>query len=277
MRISILFLGLALLAPALPADTLRLTDGSSLSGKVTELPDGAYKVATAAGEITVPADKVAAVVADAPAASSAGRNAYVEGVLERRRAYGNEDGLPRAANLRANQLMLTLGQLQYTGDAFSATASDLAGLSYGLAWAHSYTDFIAAELWGDYSQASKDYTVSGNATTLKLQRYNVGVGPKVQFATRVGRVESGMTLIPNLGLGLVWSGAQGSASGPGITPVDYNSSSVGAALSAGLDFQFGGAVLALKGRYLLTSDVTGSLKNTNTSAFLPQLGVGFNF
>jgi hypothetical protein len=282
MRSSlILFLALGLLGPQLNADTVRLSDGSSLSGTVTELDNGDLKVVTGAGEMTVAKAQVAAVVKDG-SAGAGHRNEYVEGVLERRRAYGNEDGIPRAVNLQGNQLLFTVGQLMNVGDAFLVkdpgtgatllSAADIAGLSFGAAWAYSYTDFIALELWGDYSGAAKDYTVGGVMQDFKLQRYNVGLGPKVQFATRVGRVESGMVIIPNFGLSPVWSGANGSSGG-----TSFNSSSIGAAISAGLDFQFGGALLAVKGRYLLTSDVTGNLKNNNTSAFLPQVGVGFSF
>jgi hypothetical protein len=279
MRSSlILALALGLLSPQLHADTVRLTDGSSLSGTVTELDNGDLKVVTGAGEMTVARAKVAAMVKDG-SAGAGHRNEYVEGVLERRRAYGNEDGVPRAVNLQGNQLMLTLGQLNYTGDAFSTLSSDLSGISYGLAYARSFTDMVAIEYWGDYSYASKDYTVAGNTTTLKLQRYNLGLGPKVQKAMRVGRVESGMVLIPNVGLSAVWSSANASASGVATTTTEFNSSSFGAAISGGLDFQFGGALISAKVRYLLTTDVTGnsSLKSSNTSALIPQVGVGFSF
>ena len=61
--------------------------------------------------------------------------------------------------------------------------------SFGLAWAHSYSDFVAMEVWGDYSGVAKDFTVAGTKFDYKLQRYNVGMGPKVQYATRLGRVE----------------------------------------------------------------------------------------
>jgi hypothetical protein len=182
-------------------------------------------------------------------------------------------------NLQSNQLSLTLGQLNYTGDAFTSTSSDLSGLSYGLAFAHSYTDFIALEIWGDYSYAAKDYTVSGSSTTLKLNRFNAGIGPKVQRAVQVGRVESGMVLLPNISLSAVYSGANATASGAAGPDSSFSSSSFGGALGAGLDFQFGGAVIGAKARYLLTTDVSNqaSLKSSNTSAFIPQLSVGFNF
>jgi hypothetical protein len=279
MRKSILFLAAAVFTAAVHADTVQLTDGSSLSGSVTTLDNGDLKVVTGAGELTVEKSKVRAIVADGNAAGAEHRNEYVEKVLERRRAYGNEDGIPRSENLQSNQLMLTLGQLNYTGDAFTSTSSDLSGISYGLAYARSFTDFVAMEYWGDYSYASKDYTVAGSTTTLKLQRYNLGVGPKIQKAMRVGRVESGMVLIPNIGLSAVWSSANASASGAATTTSDFNSSSLGAAIGGGLDFQFGGALISAKVRYLLTTDVTGNsaLKSSNTSALIPQVGVGFSF
>jgi hypothetical protein len=75
----------------------------------------------------------------------------------------------------------------------------------------------------------------------------------------------------------VWSSASGSASGTGLTTTDFNSSSFGASFNGGLDFQFGGALISAKARYLVSTDVTGSLKSSNTSAFLPQIGVGFSF
>lgn len=274
MRSSILFLAAALISPLAHADTVKLSDGSSLSGTVTELDNGDLKVATGAGDLTVAKDKVSAVIKDGSPATAEHRNAYVEKVLERRRAYGNDDGLPHNVNLQANQLMLTIGQLNYIGDAFSSTSSDLAGLSYGLAYARSFSDYAAIEYWGDYSYASKDYSVSGSTTTLKLQRYNLGIGPKIQKAVQIGRVESGMVLIPNIGLSAVWSSANGDTGAGGTS---FNSSSLGAALSGGLDFQFGGALIAVKARYLMTTDVSGSLKSNNTSAFIPQVGVGFSF
>jgi hypothetical protein len=272
-----LILAAALLAAAhAQADTVRLTDGTSLTGAVTQQPNGDYKVVTGAGEMTVAKDKVASVVAESSAAAAPtySGDAYIKKVEERRNAYGNEDGIPRSVNLQSNQLMLTVGQLNYTGDAFTSTSSDLSGISYGLAYARSFTDYAAIEYWGDYSYASKDYTVSGSTTTIKLQRYNLGLGPKIQKAVQVGRVESGMVLLPNIGLSAVWSSANASSSPASTT---YNSSSLGAALSGGLDFQFGGALLAVKARYLMTTDVTGALKSNNTSAFIPQVGVGFSF
>lgn len=273
------------------ADTVRLNDGSSLTGTVTQLANGDYKVVTGAGEMTVEKSKVASVVSEgsAAAAPSYSGDAYIKKVEERRNAYGNEDGIPRSVNLQSSQLLFTVGQLNNVGDAFVVkdpttgntllSAADLAGLSYGLAGAYSYTDHIALEYWGDFSYVSKDYTVAGTTNNLKLTRYNAGLGPKVQFATRVGRVESGMVLIPSIGLTPVWSGAQGTASSSaaGSSSTSFNSSSLGASLNGGLDFQFGGALLSAKVRYLMTSDVTGNLKSNNTSALLPQIGVGFSF
>jgi hypothetical protein len=288
MRTSSLLLVLAFTVSALHADTVKLSDGSSLSGQVTQLDNGDLSVTTGAGTLTVPKSKVVAVVTDGSAAAEH-RNEYVEKVLERRRAYGNEDGLPRTQNLQQQQILFTVGQINNVGDAFLVkdpnsgatllSAADLAGLSFGLAFARSYTDYIALEAWADYSAAAKDFTVSGTGNRYKLQRYNIGLGPKLQFATRVGRVESGMALIPSLGLTPVWSGANGeiTSNTGGSIAQSFNSSSVGASFNAGLDFQFGGALLSLKLRYLLTSDVTGNLKNNNTSALLPQIGAGFAF
>lgn len=270
MRKQLSFLALAaFMAAVAPADVVKLTDGSSLSGTVTELENGDVKVATGAGELTVAKDKIASIVTEGSSSSAAagGSNDYVEKVLERRRAYGNEDGIPRTENLQQDQLLLTLGQLNYTGDAFTATSGDLSGISYGLAWAHSFTDFAALEAWGDYSYASKSLP----GVTMKLQRYNIGLGPKVQYATRLGRVERSVVLIPNVGLSAVWSQVNGEAGGT------FSSGSIGGAISGGLDLQFGGALIALKARYLLTTDVTNTGGAKNTSAFIPQVGVGFSF
>jgi hypothetical protein len=261
----------AFVAAGLSAEAVKLTDGSTITGTVTQLDNGDVKVVNAAGETVIAKDKVSAVVTDSSASSAPtegnGTTKYIEDVKERRAAYGNEDGIPRSVNLQKTQLLLTLGQLNYTGDAFTPTSSELAGISYGLAWAHSFTDHVALETWGDYSYAYKELP----GVKLKVQRFNVGLGPKVQFATRIGRVESGMVLIPNFGLSAVWSSAEIDANGT------YNSGSVGGSANAGLDFQFGGAVVGLKARYLLTNDVTRSGANKNTSAFMPQLGVGFSF
>lgn len=282
-QLSILALA-ATFASGVQAEAVKMTDGSTISGTVTQLDNGDVKVVNAAGETLIAKDKVAAVVSDGSASSAAtegnGTTKYIEDVKARRAAYGNEDGIPRSVNLQKDQLMLTLGMLNYTGDAFSATASELSGMSYGLAWAHSYTDTVGLEVWGDYSYASKEYSVAPSTTaTLKLNRYNVGVGPKVQKAIQLGRVESGMVLLPNIGLSAVYSAANASMSGTGLTDTSFNSSSLGAAISGGLDFQFGGALIALKARYLLTTDVAGTagLKSNNTSAFIPQVGVGFSF
>ncbi len=274
------FLATLAMATTLSAASVALTDGSSVSGELTELENGDVKVKNAAGELLITKDKIASIIKEGSATSAPiGDDSYMREVEARRKAYGNQDGLPRTVNLQSNQLLLTIGQLNYTGDAFSSTASDLSGISYGLAYARSFSDMAAIEYWGDYSYASKDYTVTGSTTTIKLQRYNLGIGPKIQKAVQIGRVESGMVLLPNIGLSAVWSSANASASSAGVSGSSFNSSSIGAALSAGLDFQFGGALLALKARYLLTTDVSGTtgMKSSNTSAWMPQIGVGYSF
>jgi hypothetical protein len=272
-------MGLALLGGVASAGSVLLTDGSSLTGEIKEQANGDVVVATGAGEITVAKDKIRSIMKDGTATTApAVDNSYVEGVEKRRAKYGNNDGLPRTQNLQQDQLAVTVGQLNYTGDAFAATGSNLAGISYGLAWAHSYTDWVALEAWGDYSAASKDYTVGSNKASLNLTRFNVGIGPKVQKAFALGGPEQSITLIPNISLTPVWSSATGGVSGTGLTTTNFNSSSFGASFNAGLDFQFGGALIFAKARYLVSSDVTGSLPtSTNTSAFLPQAGVGFSF
>jgi hypothetical protein len=184
--------------------------------------------------------------------------------------------LPHTQNLQQDQIAFTLGQLNYTGDAYSTLSSDLAGISYGLAYAHSFTDWVALEIWGDYSYVSKDFPiVPGTNATLKLQRYNAGIGPKVQKAFALGGPEQSMSLIPSIGLTPAWSSVSAGVNGGSTT----NSSSLGASLNVGLDFQFGGALIGAKYRYLISTDVSGTtgLKSSNTSAGLPQLAVGFAF
>jgi len=271
------------------AGVVTMTDGSSLTGDLKEQPNGDVVVCTGAGEITVAKDKIHSIIKDSSAATSAGSaqapgvdNSYIENVEKRRAKFGNQDGLPHTQNLQQDQLFVTAGQLNYTGDAFlvkdpssGATLlsdSDLAGISYGLGYAHSYTDWVALEVWGDYSSVSKDYTVAETSTSLSLQRFDLGIGPKIQKAIALGSPEQTLSLIPSIGLTPIWSSAMGSNAG-----TSFNSSSVGASLNVGLDFQFGGALIGLKYRYLVSSDVTGSLKSNNTSAGLPQLAVGFSF
>ena len=277
--LKILSLAAVLAASPLRAALVTLTDGSSLSGEIKEQANGDVVVATGAGEITVAKEKIRSIVKDSSAssgqASAAGvDNSYVEGVQARRAKYGNNDGIPRTQNLQKDQLAVTVGQLNYTGDAYTSLSSDLSGISYGLAYAHSYTDWVALEIWGDYSYVSKDFPVAGTTSTLKLQRYNVGIGPKVQKAFALGGPEQSISLIPSIGLTPAWSSVSAGVNGGTTT----NSSSLGASLNVGLDFQFGGALVGAKYRYLVSTDVSGSsLKSSNTSAGIPELAVGFSF
>lgn len=277
-----MILGLGLASAALQAATVTLTDGSSLTGDIKEQANGDVVVATGAGEITVAKDKIRSVIKDGSASSAAVGaasgvdNSYVEGVEARRAKYGNKDGLPHTQNLQQDQLAVTVGQLNYTGDAYSSLSSDLAGISYGLTYAHSFTDWVALEVWGDYSYVSKDIPITpGTNATLKLQRYNIGIGPKVQKAIALGGPEQSITLIPSIGLTPAWSSVNAGVDGG----TSINSSSLGASLNVGLDFQFGGALIGAKYRYLVSTDVSGTsgLKSSNTSAGIPELAVGFSF
>ncbi len=282
----VLGLGVSLVASPLHAALVTLTDGSSLSGDIKEQANGDVVVATGAGEITVAKEKIRSIVKDASTSSAQAPaagvdNSYVEGVLARRAKYGNQDGLPQTQNLQKDQLAVTVGQQTYTGDAFLVkdangttlvNASDIAGITYGLAYAHSFTDWVALEIWGDYGSASKDFTVAGTSSSYKLQHSNFAIGPKVQKAFRLGAPEQSLSLIPSIGLTPLWSNASGS-----VGSTSFTSSSFGAALNVGLDFQFGGALIGAKYRYLVSSDVTGNLKSSNTSAGLPELAVGFAF
>lgn len=283
-RSLMLSLALLMLANLAGAAVVTLNDGSSLSGDIKEQANGDIIVVTGAGEITVAKDKIRSVVKDGSAASAApeGDMRYINKVLARREKYGNEDGIPHSMNLQKDQWAVTVGQLQYTGDAFLVkdgtgktvlSASDLAGISYGLSWAHSFTDYVALETWGDYSYAAKDYTVGSLSTSMTIQRFNVGIGPKVQKAIRIGDAEQSMSLIPSFSLTPLYSSATGSTAG-----VSFNSSSVGASLNGGLDFQFGGALIGVRARYLVSSDVSSAkLNSSNTSAWEPQLNIGWAF
>jgi hypothetical protein len=287
MRKFWMAIGFGLAVGAVPAwaGVVTMTDGSSLTGDLKQQANGDVVVATGAGEITVAKDKIRSIITDASATAAPANagvdNSYIENVEKRRAKYGNQDGLPHTQNLQQDQVFVTVGQLGYTGDAFlvkdstGATVlsdSDLAGLSYGLGYAHSYTDWVALEVWGDYSTVSKDFSLDGSSTSLSLQRFDLGIGPKVQRAFALGGPEQSLSLIPSIGVTPLWSSATGSSG-----KESFNSSSVGASLNVGLDFQFGGALIGVKYRYLVSSDVTGSLRTNNTSAGLPQLVVGFAF
>ena len=216
---------------------------------------------------------------------------YVDDVLRRRAQYGNSDGLPRTNLLQSRQLLFTLGQVVYVGDAYLVkdglgstvlNSSDLGSLSYGLAFAQSFNDFIAWELWGDYSTVTKSYSyATGPATTFNassnLTRFDIGVGPKIQRAIALDGPERNFQMIPNLGLTPFYAGNSGSSYDSNGNSISLNHGNVGASLNVGLDFQFAGALLAVKARYLLSNDVTGGLHSSNTSAWLPQIGAGFAF
>lgn len=270
------------LASGLAADSVRLTDGSSLSGKVKQLDNGDVIVSTGAGDVTVPKAKIATLITEGNgAAAQEGDMTYVNEVLRRRKKYGNEDGIPRTENLQKSQLLVSVGVLNYTGDAFLApglSLSDLGGLSYGLAYTHGFTDYVALEAWGDFNGVIKDYNWSGSSATIALRRFDVGIGPKVQKAIALGEPEQSLVLIPSIGISPTWSSAEGYFKTAGIENTFY-SSSIGASINTGLDLQFGGALLSAKLRYIMSSDVTAdpSFKSRNTSAWMPQIGVGFSF
>ena len=284
-----LALSLILAAGTLSAGVVTMTDGTSISGQVKEQADGSVIVVTGAGEVSVAKDKIRSILQDSTqAVASEEDTPYVKAAKERRAKYGNEDGGPRTQNLQANQLLFTIGTLNYLGDAFviqdptsGATllsASDLAGPSFGLAWAHSYTDYVALELWGDYSGIAKEYTISNVRRQFVQQRFDLGVGVKVQKALALGGPEQSISFIPSLGITPFWGQANGSTlSSTGVGDRSYASSSLGASANVGLDLQFGGALIALKLRYLMATDLSPSLKSSNTSAWMPQIGAGFAF
>lgn len=291
MRKPILALAALILAAQTQAAAVKLTDGSVITGEVTQA-DGLVKVKNAAGETSIPKDKVSSIVEDgsvgAGGSAAAGEvhSPYIDKVNARRAKYGNEDGLPQSTLVQSDQLQVNIGQLNYTGDAFLVkdlttgatlvSASDLAGLSYGLIWAHSFTDYVALEMWGDFASASKDFSVNGTSYNIKVQRFDLGIGPKVQKAINLGSPESAVHLIPNIGITPIWSSNTGSTNFGGTT-TNFNASSLGASVNAGFDMQFGGALISVKARYLLSSDVSGNLKASNTSAWLPQIGLGWSF
>lgn len=274
-KLVLMILGLAL-ATAAHAGVVSLTDGSSLSGELKEQANGDVIVVTGAGEITVAKDKIKSIVKDGSASSAKpeGDMTYVNKVLARREKYGNEDGIPRSANLQQRQIAFTIGQLSYVGDALafgpSGSATDFNSIYYGLSLANSFNDVSGWELWGGYGIGEKDY---GSAIgKVSVQRSDISFMPRLQKAINLGQAESPVMLIPHVGIGPVYSYV--STMAPGAF---RGGSAVGGALSAGLDFQFGSALVGFKYRYLLSQDTSGSLNSRNLSASLLQASAGWAF
>lgn len=286
----------ALMAALANAGTVLLTDGTSLTGEVTELENGDVVVKTGAGDITVAKDKIKSLIKEGSSSSSStaeGDMTYVNKVLERRAKFGNEDGIPRTSLTAMNQIGFSLGMLNYTGDALNLSSggttyvntSDFSGLHFGLNVNQSFNDISGWELFTGFSQGEKSFVASSGAAAAKavVQRVDVSYLFRVQKAIPLGAVESNMHLIPHIGLGPVYSyigyGAYAIQPGPPIsTQGKYiASSALGGAISLGADLQLGSALVGAKLRYLLSQDLTGGLNSANLSAMLPQVTVGWAF
>jgi hypothetical protein len=285
-----IILSLIFAASLARAGVVTMTDGSSLSGELTDQADGSVKVKTAAGEITVAKDKIRSVIKDSAQSAPGGESQYVKDVKARREKYGNEDGIPRGSLVLSRQVAFTVGQLNYIGDALNikdpssglllATTSEFSGLHYGLSLDSSFNDISGWEIWGGYSQGEKGFSWAGSSAKVNAQRVDAAFGIKVQKAMALGEVEQNFHFIPSLGLGPVFSyttvGTY-AASGSTLVARQVSSSAIGLALTLGGDLQFGSALIGAKVRYLMSSDVSGGLNSSNLSALLPQLSVGLAF
>jgi len=158
LKSLIVLLGLSLVGFA-QAGVVMLTDGSSLSGELKEQSNGDIIVVTGAGEVKVAKDKIKSVIqnGDAAAPKEEGDMSYINAVKARRAKYGNQDGIPRTANLQQRQIAFSLGQLSYLGDALGSSASDFNSIYYGLSVANSFNDVSGWELWGGYGIGQKNY------------------------------------------------------------------------------------------------------------------------
>ena len=286
----------ALLALQLRAGTVQLTDGSSLSGEITELENGDVVVKTGAGDVTVAKAKIKTLVKDGTASSAGtaeGDMSYVNKVLDRRAKFGNDDGIPHTSMTAMNHLGFSLGLLSYSGDGLNISSggstyvatSDFNGLHYGLDFGQSFNDISGWEVFTGFSQGEKSVVVSTGTAAAKaiVQRVDLAYLFRVQKAIPLGAVESNMHLIPHLGLGPLYSYLNYSAFGinPGPPVVTSSqtraSSAIGGALSLGADLQIGSVLVGAKLRYLLSQDVTGGFNSANMSAMLPQFTVGWAF
>ena len=270
MLLSLAFTGM------IHAATVTLTDGSSLSGEIKEQANGDIVVVTGAGEVTVMKDKIRSVIKDGntAAAKPEGDFSYMEKVKARREKYGNEDGIPRTANLQQRQISFSLGQLSYIGDAlaFGPTggAADFNSIYYGMGISNSFNDVSGWELWGGYGIGEKNY--GSGIRKIAIQRSDVSFMPRLQKAINLGAAESPVMLIPHIGIGPVYSYVSS------LAPSGFfGGSAVGAGFSVGADLQFGSALIGLKCRYLLSQDTSGTLNSRNLSAVLPQVSMGWAF
>jgi hypothetical protein len=273
---SVWMVALALLFSARGwAALVTLTDGSSVNGELKELENGDLEVTTGAGVLKIEKSKIRSVVKDGSPATTEGDMTYVNKVLERRKKFGNDDGLPRTSLIQSRQIAFSLGYLNWIGDglAFGPTgsSSDFNTVTYGLGISNSFNDLVGWELWGDYGIGEKNYGTPG-AGRITVQRSDISFMPRLQRAINLGSPEAPVMLIPHLGIGPVYSYISTLAPGAFV-----GGSAVGGAASAGLDLQFGPALIGLKYRHLLSFDTSGSLNSRNVAAGLPQLSMGWAF
>lgn len=270
-----ILMAVLMLAATANAALVSLNDGSSLSGEIKELENGDVVVSTGAGEITVAKDKIRSIVKDGSASSgtnAAADSKYVQDVLARRAKAGNEDGIPRSSNLQQRQVAFSIGYLSWMGDALSfpgGSAADFNGIYYGMGISNSWNDLSGWELWGGYGIGEKDYGLGGKVS---VQRSDIVFMPRLQKAINLSEAESPVMLIPHIGLGPAYSYVSTLAPGKFV-----GGSAVGAALSAGLDLQFGSALVGLKYRVMMTQDTSGTLNSRNLAAGIPQLSLGWAF
>jgi hypothetical protein len=257
MTAGVFLLALSCLASGLRADSLTLTDGSVLKGKVIQKADGNYVVETAAGPMEVAKDKVTRSVADG-AAPSDGLSDYERKVYEKRRKAGNDDGIARLTLTDNKQMMFHMGYHMMTGDALANKpgyqSNDLSGIAIQAEITNTIRDYFAWERWVAFSL--------GNS----MNRFDVGVTPRLQAAIHAG---DGLTFVPYFGIGPAFT-AVGSQAGSALC--------LGGAADLGIDVRMGKAIVGLKARYLAVSDLKGDLASgRNYSGFLPTLGVGLAF
>lgn len=279
------------LAPWAQAATVQLNDGSSLSGEITEQANGDVVVKTGAGDVTVAKDKIRAIVKEGSAASE-GDMSYVDKVLKRREKYGNEDGIPHAANIDLEQIAFTLGMINYLGDGLNFNyagstyvgSADFSGLHYGISYQNSFNDMSGWELFAGFSQGSKGFTISSisQSGTVSANRVDVAYLFKVQKAIALGEPESRKTFIPHIGLGPIYSyvnyaGYWVDTTTNTLKSNNVGTSAVGAMLSAGADLQLGSALIGAKVRYVFSNALGNGLSSNNLSALIPQLSIGFAF
>jgi hypothetical protein len=265
------------------ADAVTLTDGSVLKGKVTEQADGGVVVATAAGDIRVPKEKIASVTSE----NLPRQTTYGSALDERRARYGNDDGIPHEKQVLSSQLLFTLGEMLYSGDALNTgggtfSTSDFNGMNVGFILVDSWHDNVGVEIWGGWSPASKQVKQAGapDYSNVSVQRLDLGFSPRLQVLVPLG--EQDFFITPHVGLGPVISFLSLDSrlvdpSGNVTHPLQGSAYGLGGAFHAGVDLQMAHATLSLKLRYLLSFAPGGVLTTSNIAAIEPMMGFGWAF